>query len=191
MPPAQDDDRNARQIEALRRYVAELGTDRERPEGETVHEEFDEEEQPSERRMTPLLPWLVLTALLVAAALVGGVLIGTAREGGQQAGAGGPSGSAEATTTTLIAPVASPECKTAVDRANRSLTAAVKVRGVLDEYTKVMDDLRNGRIDGRQAAAQISPHLAIGTVESDKFESALAEYRKVVDKCTLREPDRP
>jgi hypothetical protein len=196
MPPAQDDDRNARQedrnarqIEALRRYVAELGTNREqRPEGETAHEEYDEEEQPNGRRQSPLLPWLVLTALLVAAALIGGVLIGAARENGQEAGAGSRSGSAEATTTTLTAPVASPECKTAVDRANRSLAAAVKVRGVLVEYNKVMDDLRNGRIDARQAAAQVSPYLTLGTVESDKFDSALAEYRKVVDKCTLRKP---
>jgi hypothetical protein len=190
MPPAQDDDdRNARQIEALRRYVAELGTNREqRPEGETVHKEYDEAERPSERRMTPLLPWLVLTALLVAAALIGGVLIGAARENGQEAGAGGQAGPAEAIPTTLTAPVASPECKTAVDRANRTLTAAVRVRGVLDEYTKIMDDLRNGRIDARQAAAQVSPYLALGTAESDKFESALTEYEKVVDKCKLREP---
>jgi hypothetical protein len=190
MPPAQDDDdRNARQIEALRRYVAELGTNREqRPEGETVPEEFDEAERPSERRMTPLLPWPVLTALLVAAALIGGVLIGAARENGQEAGAADRSGSAAQATSTLVAPVATPECKTAVDRANRSLTAAVKVRVVLDEYTKIMDDLRNGKIDTRQAAAQVSPYLALGTVESDKFESALTEYKKIVDKCTLREP---
>jgi hypothetical protein len=189
MPPVQDDDdRNARQIEALRRYVAELGTNREqRPEGETVHKE-DDEEEPDGRRRSPLLPWLVLTALLVAAALIGGVLIGAARENGQEAGAGGRAGPAEATTTTLPAPVATPECKTAVEWATRSLTAAVKVRGMLDEYTKIMDDLRNGRIDARQAAAQVSPYLALGTAESDKFESALTEYKKVVDKCMLREP---
>jgi|RhiMetdeSRZDD1v2_1073273.scaffolds.fasta_scaffold137286_3 hypothetical protein len=189
MPPAQDDDdRNARQIEALKRYVADLGTNREqRPEGETVHKEHDEEE-PDGRRRSPLLPWLVLTALLVAAALIGGVLIGAARENGQEAGAAGRSGSAAQATSTLVAPVATPECKTAVDRANRSLAAAVKVRGVLDEYTKIMDDLRNGRIDARQAAARISPYLALGTAESDKFEGELAEYEKVVDKCKLREP---
>jgi hypothetical protein len=190
MPPAQDDDdRNARQIEALRRYVAELGTNREqRPEGENVHEEYDEEGQPDGRRRSPLLPRPLLTALLVAAALIGGVLIGAARENGQEAGVGARAGPAEAIPTTLTAPVASPECKTAVDRANRSLTAAVRVRGVLDEYTEVMDDLRNGRIDGRQAAARVSPYLALGADESDKFERTLAEYKKVVDKCTLREP---
>ena len=189
MPPAQDDDdRNARQIEALRRYVAELGTNREqRPEGETVHKE-DDEEEPDGRRRSPLLPWLVLTALLVAAALIGGVLIGAARENGQEAGAADLSGPAEATTTTLPAMVATPECKTAVEWATRSLTAAVKVRGMLDEYTKIMDDLRNGKIDARQAAARVSPYLALGTAESDKFESALTEYKKVVDKCMLREP---
>jgi hypothetical protein len=190
MPPAQDDDdRNARQIEALRRYVAELGTNREqRPEGETVHEEDDEEGQPDGRRRSPLLPWLVLTALLVAAALIGGVLIGAARENGQEAGAGGRAGPAEAIPTTLTARVATPECKIAVDRANRSLAHAVRVRGVLDEYTKIMDDLRNGRIDARRAAARVSPYLALGTDESDEFERALAEYNKVVDKCMLREP---
>jgi hypothetical protein len=182
MPPAQDDDdRNARQIEALRRYVAELGTNREqRPEGETVHKEHDEEGQPDRRRRSPLLPWPALTALLVAAALIGGVLIGAARENGQEAG--------EAIPTTLTAPVATPECQTAVGHANRTLAAAEKVRRVLTEYTKVMDDLRNGRIDGRQAAARVSPYLALGTDESDTFERALAEYQKVVDKCKLREP---
>ena len=189
MPPAQDDDdRNARQIEALRRYVAELGTNRERPEGETVPEEYDEEEQPSGRRLSPLLPRPLLTALLVAAALIGGVLIGAARENGQEAGAAGRSGSAAQATSTLVAPVATPECKTAVNRANSSLTAAVKVRVVLDEYTKIMDDLRNGKIDAREAAARVSPYLALGADESDKFERTLAEYKKVVDKCTLREP---
>jgi hypothetical protein len=154
MPPA-DDDRNARQIEALRRYVAELGTNRERPESETGYE-YEKEAQPA------------------------------TRENGQGPSAEEPSGTAQATT--LKAPVASPECKAAVDQANVSLTAAVKVRGVLGEYTKVMDDLRNGRIDGRQAAAQISPYLALGTVESDKFDRAIADYQKIVDKCTLRVP---
>jgi hypothetical protein len=183
MPPAQDDDRNARQIEALRRYVAELGTDRERPEGEISYE-FDDEDQPPGRRMPPSLPWLALTAVLVAVALVGGVMIGAARDHGQQPSAQ----QAAQATTTLVAPVASPECITAMDRANLSLTAAVKVRGVLGEYTKVMDDLRNGRIDGGQAAAQISPYLTLANTEADKFDNALADYRKVVDKCTLRVP---
>jgi hypothetical protein len=187
MPPTQDD-RNARQIEALRRYVAELGTNRDRADREPSYDYDEDENQPSERRTPPSLPWLVLTAALVIAALVGGVLIGGAREGSQAKGAQGPSDPAEAPTTTLIAPVASPECKAAVDQANLGLTAAVKVRGVLGEYTKVMDDLRTGKIDGRQAAAQIGPYLALATVESGKFDRALADYRKVVDKCTLREP---
>ena len=183
MPPAQDDDRNTRQIEALRRYVAELGTDRERPENETSYD-VDDEDRPRGRGMPPSVPWLVLTAVLVAVALVGGVMIGAARDNGQQPSAQQP---AQASTT-LVAPVASPECNTAVDRANRSLTAAVKVRGVMDEYTKVMDDLRNGRIDSRQAVAQISPYLTLATDEADKFDKALAGYREVAAKCTLREP---
>jgi hypothetical protein len=184
MPPAQDD-RNARQIEALRRYVAELGTNREREEEETGHEE-----SPTERRGQPSPRWLLLTVALVAAALIGGVVIGGALENGGGAATGAPSapGGTPVATAPLTAPVASPECKTAVDRANRSLTSAVKVRNVLGEYTRIMDDLRGGRIDGRRAGEQATPHLVIGSVESAKFDSALAEYRKIVDKCTLREP---
>ena len=62
MPPEQDD-AHARQIEALRRYVNELGFQQER-------------RAPDDRRGRPSRPWLVLTGLLVALALVGGVLVG-------------------------------------------------------------------------------------------------------------------
>jgi ferric-dicitrate binding protein FerR (iron transport regulator) len=69
MPPEREDAR-ARQIEALRRYFAQLGQ-RDRP---TV--EAAEAQPASERRRRPSRPWLLLTGLLVVVALVGGVLVG-------------------------------------------------------------------------------------------------------------------
>jgi hypothetical protein len=183
MPPSEDD-RNARQIEALRRYVAELGTDRERPAGGASLPS----PEPERSARPPLVPWLLLTLVLVAASLIGGVLIGAARETGQRAKAAGPSGSAAAPTTTLTAPVASLECRTAVDLANRGLASAVRVQGVLQEYTQIMNDLRANRIDGRQAADRAMPSLVIGSIEAGKFDSALADYRKVVDQCRLMKP---
>src|SRR5687768_17473017 len=70
MPPEQDDVR-ARQLEALRRYVAELRVPPDRP---TV--EATEPQPTSERQRRPSPPWLLLTGLLVVVALVGGVLVG-------------------------------------------------------------------------------------------------------------------
>jgi hypothetical protein len=70
MPPEQDD-AHARQLEALRRYVAELGVQRDRPAVEAA------EPQPaSQRQRRPTPPWLLLTGLLVVTALVGGVVVG-------------------------------------------------------------------------------------------------------------------
>ncbi len=63
-----------------------------------------------------------------------------------------------------VALVASPECKTAVDRANRVLAVAVRMRAALAQRTTV----------------------ASGDPAS--FDRALAEYRQVVDRCTLRTP---
>jgi hypothetical protein len=68
MPPERED-AHARQLEALRRYFAELGGQRDRATAEAA------EPQPtSERQRRPSRPWLLLTGLLVVVALVGGVL---------------------------------------------------------------------------------------------------------------------
>jgi hypothetical protein len=66
MPPEQDDAR-ARQLEAMRQYVAELGVQRDGPSVEA-----SEPQPASERRRRPSPPWLLLTGLLVVVALVGG-----------------------------------------------------------------------------------------------------------------------
>jgi hypothetical protein len=116
-----------------------------------------------ERRRRPPLSWLLVTGLLVAVALLGGLFLGAAawsddRPTGQSAG-----GTAAASTTQHPggALVASPACKTAVDRANSVLAVAVRMRAALTENVKVASG------------------------EPARFDRALAAYRQVVDRCTL------
>jgi hypothetical protein len=76
----------------------------------------------------------------------------------------GSSGVATVTTTTSVTatPVASPACKTAVDRANKSLAHAVRVERNLAEHTKIMNDLLHGKIDGDTALKRGTPSLIKG-----------------------------
>jgi hypothetical protein len=60
--------------------------------------------------------------------------------------------------------VASPACKTAVDRANSVLAVAVRMRAALTANTPVASG------------------------EPARFDRALAAYRQVVDRCTLQTP---
>jgi hypothetical protein len=181
MPPEQRDEAHDRQIDALRRYVADLGVPRDRQAGVTP------KPPAPERRPPATVPWLLLTLVLVAAALVGGVLIGQARTTVDQGSAAGP-GSAGQTLTTRGGPVSTAECKTAVDRANESLALAVKVRGILRDYTQVMNELENGRITTAEAIKAGRPSEVSGAIESAKFDKALASYTQIVDKCRSREP---
>jgi hypothetical protein len=177
MPPEQDDPRT-RQIEALRRYVNERGFQQQRPEVERG-------------RGRPSFPWLLLTGVLVALALVGGVLVGAAAWSDDRAarppGAGTLSG-AQSTSTSVVLAAATPECKEAVNQANKGLASAVKLRAALAEHIKVTDDLLKGRINRATALRARIPSMATGEIQSAKLDAALAEYRKVVDKCHLRAP---
>jgi hypothetical protein len=181
MPPEHQDESRDRQIDALRRYVADLGGPRDRPAGGTA------KPPAPEHRPAATVPWLLLTVVLVAAALVGGVLIGQARATGDQGSAADP-GIAGGTPTTRGGPVSTPECKTAVDRANESLAIALRVEGILRDYTRVMNDLENGRITAAQAIKRGGPSEVTGSIESAKFDRALASYSQVVDKCRSRVP---
>jgi hypothetical protein len=163
MPPEQDETR-ARQIEALRQYITQLSERREDPDLEVGMRLPD---VTAEHPRRPPRSWLLVTVLLVAVALVGGVFVGASAWGDDRQPARDPGGATAAPTTQApgrAALVASPDCKTAVDRANSVLAVAVRMRAALAQRTEV----------------------ASGDPAS--FDRALAEYRQVVDRCRLRTP---
>jgi hypothetical protein len=164
MPPEQDEIR-ARQIQALRQYIAQLSEQREDPKLEVGMRLPDVTAEPERRR--PPLSWLLVTVLLVAVALLGGAFVGAAAWYDDRPPAADPGVTTAAPTTQAPggdALVASPECKTAVDRANSVLAVAVRMRAALAQNTEV----------------------ASGDAAS--FDRALAAYREVVDRCVLRAP---
>ena len=73
-----------------------------------------------------------------------------------------------------------------MERANLSISHAVGVSAALREHTAIMNDLLNGKISAEAALRSGTPSLIAGSAESAKFEVALADYRKVVDRCQLR-----
>jgi hypothetical protein len=173
MPPEQENINS--QIEALQRYVSDLQDQRQR--GELVPRP-----RPEGRRSWR---WPLATAALVVGALLGGVAVGVAARSEDR-----PSGAFAAATATSAptAPAASPQCSTAVERADKSLAIAVKVEEALAEHTEYMNDLLNGKIDGEEALRLGTPSLVMGAAESAKFDLALADYRQVVKQCRLATP---
>ena len=187
MPPEQDD--LNRQLEAVQRYVSDLQQQRERAKAAAAQPPPAPEPEP--RR--PSRRWLLLTGLLVTLALVGGVLVGavvwsTDQPAGAKAGVAGASSATHSPETTAVAPVATPACKTAVDRANTMLVIAVKLRRELAEYSRIMRDPSNRNLSVREVVDKHAPSLQAGASESASFERALADYRQVVDQCELRTP---
>lgn len=164
MPPEQDETR-ARQIEALRQYITQLSEQREDPKVEVGMRLPDVTAQ---RPRRPPMSWLLVTVLLVAVALVGGVFVGAAAWSDDRppaAASGGATTAAPTTQTPRAVPlVATPDCKTAVDRANDALAVAVRMRAALD------------------AGATVA------SADPASFDRALAAYRQVVDRCALRVP---
>jgi hypothetical protein len=164
MPP-EDDVNRERQLAALRRYVSDLDVRR--------------QDNDSQARRRGAWPWLLVTLLLMAISLAGGIAIGGRGPDRASAFAG-------TTATSAAAPTASPECAEAVERANLSISHAVGVSAALREHTAIMNDLLNGKISAEAALRSGTPSLIAGSAESAKFEVALADYRKVVDRCQLR-----
>ena len=174
-----------RQLEALQRYVSDLQQQRE-------HAKAAAQPTPAAREPRVSSRWLLLTGLLVVLALVGGVFLGAAawsddRATGAGAGAG-TSTAAQGSNPTTAAPVASPACKTAVDRANTMLAIAVNLHRELVEYSKVMTDPSSRELSGRELVDKTAPGLRAGMSESARFTQALADYRQVVDQCEVRNP---
>jgi hypothetical protein len=198
MPPEQDDlnrqleapqqqENLNRQLEALQRYVSGLQQQRQRAKAAAAQPPPEPEPRRPSRR------WLLLTGLLVTVALVGGVVVGavawsTDQPAGAKAGVAGASSATSSPDTTRVAPVAAPECKTAVDRANTMLAAAVELQRELAEYRRIMSDPSNRNLSGREVVEKMAPALQAGASESTRFDQALANYRQVVDQCKLRTP---
>lgn len=172
MPPEQDENRE-RQLAALRRYVSDLD----------VRRPSDPPAPPGGQRRRSAWPWLLVTFLLMAASLAGGIAIGNRDQAGRSSQLAGTTASSSAPS-----PTASPECAEAVERANRSMSYAVKVSGALREHTQIMNDLLNGKISADAALRTGTPSLITGSAEAARFDVALADYRKVVDRCQLRTP---
>jgi hypothetical protein len=169
---AEQQDPHTRQLEALRRYMATLGTE----EGPAVAEPAG---PPGRRRLS--LPWLALTGLLVAVALVGGVFVGAAAWSDDR-----PASRSSATSTAT--PVATLACKTAVDRANAMLASAVKLRGNLAEQDQVLRDPANRNLSAAQLLARLAPLQQAGTGEATRFDQELEAYRQIIDQCDVRAP---
>jgi len=170
MPPELDDYRE-RQLAALRRYVSDLDVRRQ-------HQ--GDQPPPGEERRPTGWPWLLVTLLLMAVSLAGGIAIGGKRDAAATRSSGFDSATAS--------PTASPECAEAVQRANASMSHAVAVSTALRRHTEVMNRLLNGKIDANTALRTGTPSLITGSAESAKFDVALADYRRVVDRCQLRAP---
>ena len=196
MASDQDND-HARQLEALRQHMVHPDTRWEPPAGLGLSAEHAAlAVAGAQRRRRPPLSWLLITGLLVAVALVGGVFVGAvARSDDRPAGArtgGAGAGASPATSapggTGAAAPVASPACKTAVDRANTMLAAAVELRRTLTESDRIVHDPASRRLSGRALRRQLDPVLQAGAGESARLGRALAAYRQVVDRCRLHTP---
>jgi hypothetical protein len=169
MPPDQAD--LNRQLETLQRHVADLTERRRRAKGGGA--------EPARQPRRPSPRWLLAAGLLVVLALVGGLLVGAAaRSDDRPAGAG--AGAAVG--------VASPACKTAVDRANTMLAVAVELRRTLAEYEQIVHDRSNGGLSGSELRDRAAPVLKAGASESARLDRALAGYRQVVDGCRVSGP---
>jgi hypothetical protein len=183
---SEQDDTRARQLEVLRRYVAELGVQRERPAVETAQPQPASDHQ---RRSSP--PWLLLIGLLVVVALVGGVVVGAVAWPNDRPVRGTGSAAVSSATQhpdTTAGAVASAGCKTAVDRANTMLAIAVELRRELAEYSRIMSDPSTRNLSGREVVEKSAPSLQAGSSDSARFDQSLADYRQVVDQCKLRTP---
>lgn len=173
MPPEQQDRVGA--FEELRRYVSQ------EDDGQPY---LDEEpgliagERPRIRISVP-----VVLALVVGALLAGLIIGGAVRPGRSTATSGrAPTAVAAAPASTA----ASSACKTAITKANRSIDAAAKGQVSLSERaTQIMDDRAAGTISRHDAVMKGLRTLITAVDASSTFDSALADYRQVIDICRL------
>jgi hypothetical protein len=97
---------------------------------------------------------------LVVVALVGGGLVGAVgwsddRPAGSRTA--GVSAATQRSTVTIAGSMASAACKTAVDRANAVLVAAVNLRRAAVEQGRILRDPANRRLSGREVLERVAP----------------------------------
>jgi hypothetical protein len=186
----QDDDRD-QQLETLRQYMVRPDTRWEPPAQLGVLGEQLGLDLGAPPRRRPTLPWLLVTGLLVVAALAGGLVVGAvvwSDDRPAPAAAPATSRPAPGRDAGAAAPaiVATPACKTAVDRANAMLASAVKLREALAEQDRVLNDPATRGLPVDQVLARLAASQQVGSSESARFDQALDAYRQVVDRCDLR-----
>ena len=192
--PSEQEDARARQLEALRRYMAHPDTRWEPPaELGLVHGQAGSEAARPPGRRRPSHAWLLVTGLLVAVALVGGVVVGAVawsddRPARATTGVTGTAAGQPESGAAGAAAVATPACKTAVDRANAMLASAVKLRGALGEQDRLLADPANREQSVGQLAERLAASRQAASEESARFDRALEAYRQIVDRCDLRAP---
>jgi hypothetical protein len=190
MASGQEEDRD-RQLEALRRHMVRLDSQWEPPTELGVNRERLGGEVAGPRR--PPLHRLLVVALLVAVALAGGVVLGAvawsdnrpARDG---AGATSPTAATRSPGGAPVTAVATPACKTAVDRANAMLASAVRLRGALATQDRILNDPANRDRPVAEVLEQLAASGQISPGEAARFDRALDAYQQVVDQCDLRVP---
>jgi hypothetical protein len=196
MASEHDDDRaeQSEQLEELRRYMVRPDSRWEPPAQVGVPpERLASELRGAAGRRRPHRRWLLVTGLLVAVALVVGVVVGAVawsddRPTTATPRATGSAPSGREPAAAAGAAVATPACKTAVDRANAMLASAVKLRGTLAEQARVLNDPANRELPLAAVLQRLAASQQVGSAESASFDRALEAYRQVVDQCDLQAP---
>ncbi len=80
---------------------------------------------------------------------------------------------------------ATPECTSAVARANQGLSYAVRLDRAFVAQTQVVEQLARQQISVEHAVESGRAAAAKGGDAAEKFDEALASYLRVVDSCQL------
>jgi len=81
---------------------------------------------------------------------------------------------------------ATPECTSAVARADTTIAWAVKMGRVFVQQTQVVNQLARGQTTVAGAVRADQVPSAEGVAAASMFNDALAEYLRVVDRCQLQ-----
>jgi hypothetical protein len=132
------------------------------------------QERRSDRHLTrlPRRRLATLLALGVAVGAIGGYSLGSHAR-------------SPAVTTEAGGVHATPECTSAVARANTTIAWAVKMGRAFVQQTQVVNQLARGQTTVAAAVRDDQAPSAEGMAAVSRFNDALADYLRVVDSCQL------